>query len=111
MHQIFAVRKIIILFSIKIKQYLLLDLKDCESYTATGDTYSLYYKIDTIPGNKNDTDEYLYDLKFYAIASKNVLFLLSPSIHISNQTQFYEFGMYTYFDLIEISLLMILLNY
>lgn len=72
--------------------YINTDLKDCESYTSTEYKYSIYHELFTSMENIT-SNEFILDLKIYAIAQKDVYILLTPTTDITNETVFYELGM------------------
>lgn len=70
---------------------LFLELKDCQSFTATSYNYSSFYELHSI--SEKSEDHYLLDLKIHAIAQKDVYILLTPTTNISNDSQLFELGM------------------
>lgn len=75
----------------KIYFSLFLELKDCQSFTATSYNYSSFYELHSI--SEKIEDHYLLDLKIHAIAQKDVYILLTPTTNISNDSQLFELGM------------------
>lgn len=71
---------------------LFLELKDCQSFTATSYNYSSFYELHSI--TEKSEDHYLLDLKIHAIAQKDVYILLTPTTSILNDSQLFELGMW-----------------
>ena len=71
-------------------------MSQCQEFTTTGGyNYHTFFEIDKFRGNK--ASDYIVNLKFFILASKDAHILLSKEEHPSLKTPVYEFGKFELF--------------